>query len=272
MIDMFLRIITHLLPNARAWRITVDKSLRKFFEGLAPIGVDIKSFFDLILFDILPSTTRSLDLWEQQFGLRSYGLTEQQRRDRLEGVWKTLGGQDPYYIQSTLQANGFNVFVHEWWVPGTEPAVNSTAQATPRNPLTYLIDGDVTRVYFAECGEVLAQCGEADALAGETVSPTGYTLVNKIYEPVPAKVQCGEALAQSGELLAQCNETLSYYERLVRYNIPIDPNTWPYFLYIGGEIFGDLATIDPKRRDEFEELCLKICPTQQWLGILVTYT
>lgn len=272
MIDTFLRIITHLLPNARAWRITVDKTLRKFLTGLAPLGVDVKSYFDLILFDILPSTTRELDRWEQQFGLRAYGLTEQQRRDRLDITWKALGGQDPEYIQETLRANGFDVYVHEWWVPGTEPAVNSTAQATPRNPQTYLIDGGVTLAYFAECGETLAQCGEADALAGETVSPTGYLLVNKIYEPVPAKVQCGELQAECGELLAECDETLSYYERPISYNIPTDPNTWPYFLYIGGQTFGDLATVDPKRRDEFEELCLKICPTQQWLGIIVTYT
>lgn len=268
----FLRIFTHLLPNARAWRITIDKNLRKFFEGLAPLGVDIKLYFDLILFDILPRTTRQLSKWEEQFGLQAYGLTEQQRRDRLDRAWKTLGGQDPDYIQQSLQDNGFDVYVHEWWVPGTEPAVNDPSAATPRNPQTYLIDGDVKLVYFAECGEALAECGEADALAGETVSPTGYVLVNKILEPVAAEVQCGEVEAEAGEGLANCGDTLSYYERPVSYNIPTDPATWPYFLYIGGETFPGLATVDPKRRDEFEELCLKICPTQQWLGILVDYT
>lgn len=272
MIDTFLRIITHLLPNARAWRITVDKTLRKFFEGLAPLGVDIKLYYDLILYDILPSTTREIDLWEQQFGLRAYGLTEQQRRDRLDITWKALGGQDPYYIQTTLRAHGFDVYVHEWWVPGTEPAVNSHAAATPRNPLTYLRDGDISVTYFAECGEALAQCGEADAQAGETASPSGYVLVNKVYETIAVEMQAGELLAQCGEDSAQCDNVLTYIERNIRYTIPTDPSYWPYFLYIGGQTFGDLATVDPKRRDEFEELCLKISPNQQWLGILVTYT
>ena len=272
MIDTFLRIFAHLLPNARAWRITVDKSLRKFFEGLAPLGVDIKLYYDLILYDILPETTRELELWEQQFGLKAYGLTEPQRRDRLDRTWKTLGGQDPYYIQATLQANSFDVYVHEWWVPGTEPAVNSHAAATPRNPFTYLQQDTFGIVYLAECGEALAQCGEATAQAGNSLSPAGYVLVNKITEPLPRPMAAGESLAQCGEPLAECGDILSYYESPVRYTIPIDPATWPYFLYIGGATFGTLATVDPKRKDEFEELCLKICPTQQWLGILVTYT
>lgn len=272
MIATFLRIISHLLPNARAWGITVDKPLRRFFEGLSPLGVDIKQYYDLILYDILPSTTREMSLWEQQFGLRSYGLTEQQRRDRLDRTWKTLGGQDPFYIQNTLQANGFSVYVHEWWIPGTEPALNSHTAATPRNPLTYLRDDATGIVYIVECGEAIAQCGEATALAGNSLNPSGYVLVNKIYEPIPRLMAAGESLAQCGEPLAECGDTLSYYESPVKYNIPNDPSTWPYFLYIGGATFGDLATVDPKRKDEFEELCLKICPTQQWLGILVTYT
>jgi hypothetical protein len=164
------------------------------------------------------------------------------------------------------------VFVHEWWQPGTEPAVNSKAAATPRNPLLYLKETTAPIIYVVEAGEALAQCGEATAQAGESVNPLGYPLVNKIYHPVPREMAAGETLAQCGETLAQCGEILSYYESQVEYTVPTDPVYWPYFLYIGGETFGTLATVDPKRRDEFEELCLKICPNQQWLGIMVTYT
>jgi hypothetical protein len=56
-----------------------------------------------------------------------------------------------------------------------------------------------------------------------------------------------------------------------QYNITTDPDTWPYYLYIGGETFGDLAQIPESRRTEFETLCLKICPNQQWIGALVEY-
>lgn len=269
---MFLRIFKHLLPNARAWRITVDKKLRQFFAGLSGVGEDVKTSFDNIWLDIFPETTRELSAWEQQFGLRDTGLTEQQRRDRLAAAWKALGGQGPKYIQDTLQANGFDVYVHEWWEPGTEPAPGVKQCVTPRNPIMYLrreFTGVTLRV---ECGEATAQCGEPFAEAGNSLSPRGYPLVNKIFETVPDILPlCGEELAECGEPEALCGNYFTFREQLKEYIVPNDPAKWPYFLYIGGETFGDIAQVDPKRKDEFEALCLKICPAQQWLGILVEY-
>jgi len=236
---MFLNIFKHLLPNARAWKLTPDKYLRKFFTGLAnsDIATGVKTFFDEIFSDIDPQQTRELSAWENQFALPNTGLTEQERRDRLEATWQAVGGQDPRYIQDTLQAAGFPVYVHEWWIPGTEPAIDSPAAATPRNPNLVLTDGSV--VYLNECGEALAECGEALAECGERSTLVGYLLVNK-----------------DG----------------TTYTIPTDTAEWPYILYIGGTVFGASATVDASRKDEFEDLCLKICPAQQWLGIIVTYT
>lgn len=266
----FLNIFKHLLPNARAWKMTVTKNLRKFFEGLTGVGVDVKIFFDLILYDMLPATTRELEAWEKQFGLINTGLTEQQRRERLAAAWQDVGGQDPRYIQDTLHDHGFDVYVHEWWVPGTEPAIGVPC-ATPRNPLIWLRDSEERITYTVECNEPLAQCGEVGAEAGERVDPPGYALVNKVYESVINTLGAGEPLAQCGEEAAECGNILGYGERFIDYIIPVDPLKWPYFLYIGGETFGTLAQVDPKRKDEFEDLCLKICPTQQWLGIIVEY-
>lgn len=268
----FLNVFKHLLPNARAWRITVDKQLRQFFDGLSASGDDIKLFFDEILFDILPARTRELDAWEDQFGLRRTGaLSEAERRLRLDAAWKSIGGQDPRYIQDTLQANGFNVFIHEWWEPGTEPAPGVKACTTPRNPLLVLRNTSGSITYVAECGELLAQCGEVTAEAGNTLDPQGYPLVNKVVMTTPAIIGCGELLAEAGETVIECGNFSEFVEIPLEYTIPTDPLKWPYFLYIGGETFGDLAQVDPARKDEFEELCLKICPTQQWLGILVEY-
>ena len=57
---MFLNIFKHLLPDARAWRLTPDKFLRKFFVGLADsdIAAGVKTFFDEIFSDIDPILTR----------------------------------------------------------------------------------------------------------------------------------------------------------------------------------------------------------------------
>lgn len=268
----FLRIFKHLLPNARAWRVTVDKRLRQFFEGLSGSGSDIKTFLDDIWLDIFPQTTRELDAWEKQFGLADTGLTEQQRRDRMDAAWKSLGGQDPKYIQDTLRDNGFDVYVHEWWEPGTEPEPGVKQCVTPRNPLMYLRREFTGAVLMVDCGEPLAQCGEAFAEAGNGLQPLGYPLVNRILETVPDILPlCGEPMAEAGEPLAICGNYFEFRDNLREYIVPNDPAKWPYFLYIGGETFGTMAQVDPKRRDEFEALCLKISPLQQWLGILVEY-
>lgn len=269
---MFLRIFKHLLPRARAWRITVDKKLRQFFAGLAGAGDSVKLFLDEVWLDIFPATTRELGTWESQWGLQDAGLTEQQRRDRLDATWKALGGQSPGYIQDTLRANGFDVYVHEWWEPGTEPVPGVKQCVAPRNPLMWLRREFTGVTLLVECGEPSAQCGEAFAEAGNSLQPRGYPLVNKILRTVPDILPlCGEALAEAGEEIALCGNYTSYRSELQNYIVPRDPAKWPYFLYIGGQTFGDIAQVAPGRKDEFERLCLKICPAQQWLGILVEY-
>lgn len=269
---MFLRIFKHLLPRARAWRLTVDKRLRELFEGLSASGDSVKEFFDGVWLDIFPETTRELDSWEQQFALRNTGLDEQGRRDRLDATWKALGGQGPRYIQDTLRGAGFDVYVHEWWEPGTEPVPGVKQCVSPRNPLMWLRREFTGVTLLVECGEANAACGEAFAEAGNSLQPRGYPLVNKVFDTVPDILPlCGEALAEAGEVDALCGNYFEFRDILREYIVPNDPTKWPYFLYIGGETFGELAQVDPKRKDEFEALCLKICPAQQWLGILVEY-
>lgn len=268
----FFAVIRHLLPSGRAWRLTVDKSLRSFFLGLAAAGQSVRDFVDAVWLDIFPEETRELSAWEEQFGLQDTGLSEQDRRDRLAATWKALGGQSPRYIQDTLRARGFDVYVHEWWEPGTEPAIGSDACATPRDPTLYLRREFTQVTILVECGEDLAECGEAFAEAGNRLNPVGYPLVNKIVETVPdIEPLCGEELAACGEDLALCGNYIGYREEIRPYIVPRDQDKWAYFLYIGGENFGDIAQVPPSRKNEFEALCLKICPAHQWLGILVEY-
>lgn len=264
MTDLFLRVFKHLLPTGRAWRLTVDKTLRRFFAGLAELPGSVVEFFDLVWLDIDPRYTRQLDKWDETFGLRRVGLSESARRDRLAATWAAMGGQSPRYIQDTLQAHGFDVYVHEWWEPGSTPPV-------ARNPLTYLRNSSDAPTQLVECAEPDAECGETFAEAGNSRNPLGYPLVNKIWEPAPLLVACGEPLAECGELTAEAGNSTGYVFNRREYTVTADTATWPYFLYIGGKRFGDAAIVPSGRREEFEDLCLKICPLQQWLGILVTY-
>ena len=268
----FLNVFKHLLPRAKAWNLTKNKQLRQFFSGLAGTGDGVKSFLDDVWLDIFPETTREISKWEAQFALKSSALTESERRDRLAAAWRAIGGQDPEYIQKTLRDRGFDVYVHEWWEPGTEPTIGVHTCVTPRNPTLYLRREFVDASLLVDCGEALAQCGEAFAEAGNSVDPRGYPLVNKILDSVPDITSlCGEALMEAGEEVASCGYYIEFIESIREYIVPTDETKWPYFLYIGGENFGTISNIDPSRKNEFEELCLKICPTHLWLGILVEY-
>jgi len=233
---MSLGMFKHVLPRAKAWCITQNKRLREFFEGLVHLQVDYKAYIDLIWLDIFPETTRELEAWEDQFFLiKNTGLTEQERRDRLAERWKALGGQDPRYIQDTLQANGFDVYVHQWWVPASDPAV-------ARDPNTY-VTGD------------------------------SYMLVNILYEANIGSINsCGNPNMVCGRVSAVCGaSTATSYGRKI-YPVPSDPNEFPFVMYLGGSTFSGTANVPETRRDEFERLVLSLCPAQQWVGMLVKYT
>ena len=241
------------------------KQITEFFEGLTSLPENIRIYIDSIWDDIYPSTTRQLTEWENQFGLPNTITDEQERRDRLAARWQALGGQSPRYIQDTLQAAGFDVYIHEWWeLPRTEPPV-------VRNPLLVLNDGTGVTKFIMSDGVLEANDGAADANDGSSIDPTGYALINKILSPVTGAIGDGSVLMNDGGSEANDGAVeVSYQPK--PFVIPGDSSKWPYFLYIGGQVFPDHATIPASRRNEFETLCLKICPSQQWLGILVNFT
>lgn len=250
----------HLLPRgARAWIITTDKRLRQFFQGLSEgFLVTTRQFFDLIWLDIFPDTTRELVAWEEAFGLRPGDLTETERRERLAALWSARGGQDPRYIQDTLQAAGFDLYVHEWWVPGTDPPV-------ARNPFSVLATG------VFGCGDNEMQCGNVEAQCGQTYGDIGYMLVNKVYTVFVKYLGCGDDRAQCGENEAQCGENDGFDFIRKEYAVPSDSALWPYIVYIGGENFGDVAIVPEDRQEEIEDLLLKIIPAHLWIGLLIDF-
>jgi hypothetical protein len=265
----------HLLPRARAWSLTRDKTLRSFFEGLSGAPISARDFIDKIYEDRDPQLTRELSAYEQQFALAASILTTTQRRDRLAAAWSAQGGQSPKYIQDTLQAAGFDVYVHEWWVPSVAHpvggSVNNDVAPVARNPFTYINDGTAGLKFLLYDGGADAMDGGADAMDGATNAPPGYLLVNKIVFPYEDSASDGYSGMNDGAEMAQDNRVYRSYPSK-NYVIPADTTKYPYFIYIGASTFPDQAIIPNSRRSEFEALCLKICPTEQWLGILVNYS
>jgi len=180
----------------------------------------------------------------------------------LMRLGKNWGGQSPRYIQDTLRNAGFDVYVHEWWEPGTKNV---------RNPLLVLNDGNSSQAYLSVCGNAQAVCGNMNAVAGATNDPKGYPLVNKIFTAFEGIICAGYSSAVCGNSEAVAGANFGFMFSRKGYIIPTDPDKWPYFWYVGGENYPDLAQVPSARRDEFEDLMLKIAPQQHWIGVLVEY-
>ncbi len=234
MSDLFTRILQALLPTGRAFRLWVGSQLRQYIEGLSGFLADIRQHIDLIWLDTQPSSTRALDEWEAQFGLpNGAGMATPDRIERLNGEWAATGGQSPRYIQDVLQAAGFDVYVHEWWVPGSSPIET-------RDPNAYVTEAAGTWRYGiagARCGVAAVRCEDFDVYRTDpyiltTRGPDAYT------PPAP----------------------------------PTDSTKWPFVLYISSADIGIEAEIPAARRLEWERLVRMITPAQHWLGIIAIYT
>ena len=261
----FLDTFKAILPNGTAWNITATKSLREFFEGLVGLPEDIKEFTDLIWQDIGPETTRQLEKWEAQFGLIPNTTDEVARRDALIAAWQAVGGQSPGHLQDTLQAAGFDVYVHEWW-EFTGPG----GSRVTRDPRDYIDDG--TTVFTATSGNPATTSGDPDATAGSTIGATGILLVNKIANTVATWIATsGNPATTSGAPTMTSGANTGFITSAKTYKIPTDPDAWAHFWYVGGETFPDKADVPTARRDELDTLVLKLKPTQTWVGLLVNY-
>jgi len=260
---LFFRIFEHLLPRgAKTWAMKIeDLFLRQYFEGLTELPQDVKDFFDEIWLDMFPATTRELDLWEDQFGIVDQGLTDSERRIRLAGAWTAQGGQSPRYLQDLIADRGFtaaagfdDIYIHEWWDPaGGAGTTQGVAAPAPRNPNTHLTDANIlvnklatTETLFYGAGDVGLEATDPDDGAW-----------------TPAQSIDAQRCT--------AGEVLDIVRGQVAYTIPVATAEWRFFLYFGGPVWGNFADVDANRKDEFEDLLLKYCPGQQWLGLMINY-
>lgn len=113
--------LRHLLPDGTAWRVVVDKLLRRYLEGVSSVATDARVFIDEVAEDMVPDSTRELAEWQDQFALFKVG-DEAAQRNGLGAAWQANGGQSPRYLQDIMQAAGFPVYVHDWW---NEPGLDA---------------------------------------------------------------------------------------------------------------------------------------------------
>lgn len=232
-----INLITRLFPRAQAWRIAAESKLRQLLEGFAVLPENARDFVDGVYAELHPDTTTNLDAWERQFGINFPSQIESNRRLAVASKWSAMGGQSPQYIEDTLRAAGFDVYVHEWWSGA------NVAPRTVRDPRTYATDPLI---------------GEHQCIA-DADGPHG------CYDGADGP-QCTAWLMNEVNYIV--NDRLS---PIAPPPIPSDSDTWPYFIYIGGETFPNNAEVDAVRRDEFRELLLSLTPAHLWIVTLVDY-
>jgi hypothetical protein len=262
-------LLRKLLPVARPWWLSADKPLRRWLSGVSEWATAVRAAADRVWLDLLPQETEKLDKWEAQFGLNPREFAEHIRRDRVEAAWQDTGSLSPHYIKNVLDLNQFSTLhVHEWWVPGTEPAPGETTCATPRDPRQYLRNPGGVPSYGVQIGSGVQFGSGVQAQGAQSL--TGYALANgvTIYAPKYRRQVGRGTQAGSGPQFAS-NE--GFEDRPILREIPSDPAKWVHFWYVGGVNFGELALVPSWRREELETLVLKHGPRRGWVGMIVEY-
>ena len=245
------------LPQSRAFSLIITKRMRLFYQGLS-YPQYYRDLFDTTYKQLDPQVTDNLVRWEEQFYLPSSGLTEQERRDRLEATWKMTGGQSPGYLQSILRGYGFDVYVHDWWMPDEQI-------------LDLTMGGD-----DAFMGGENARMG-AQIVEYPVPWNPNLLLVDPYYPLVNRTSVTSYAPLSMGSEDAFMNGENSFMGSLRKtesgdfYPIPADPTKWRGFVYVAGETMPNQATVPLERKAEFEELILSIFPADKWVGVIVEY-
>lgn len=263
----YFNLFKYILPKSNAFNITIQKWLTKFFEGLTALPDDYRDYLDTVYLAIFPDDTNSIELWEDQWGIRNPASTLSMRRNDVDIRWKLKGGQSAYYLESILQGAGFDVQVHE-----NNPKVDP--------------DNFISANFVMTCGMTTAVCGNDDAFAGKT---GGYILANGFIPETTALrdylMVCGWDGVDNitcGQQEAVCGYFNEFVVNPKIYSIPDNSDYWDDVFFIGGDATRnptthvltaiETVTLDADRQQEFESLILKIKPVHTWAGLMIDYS
>ncbi|MHC4868059.1 MAG: hypothetical protein ACYTEX_28650, partial [Planctomycetota bacterium] len=148
------------------------------------------------------------------------------------------GGQSPNYLQTALQDAGFDVYVHEWW----------------------RVDGDEKPIQMGDG----TQMGDGAQMGGKLPIPTGYPVArnpipyindsqpnNLLVNPVERayldyKHQMGDGTQMGDGAQMGANNGIKYIEKI--YPHPDNGDDYPFYMYVGGETWPDIVSIEGARR------------------------
>jgi len=136
----FLPTIKRLLPKGKAFKLFFGSTPEKIMKANALQAGRMKDFFDNVRDAGIPNgklPVEALPDWEEFLALQgNSALSSQERNDRINGKYTAQGGQGPDYIQDTLQAAGYPVYLQENPAPRIDPRTVS-GLLIPCSPVYY---------------------------------------------------------------------------------------------------------------------------------------
>lgn len=228
----FFKAIKLLLPRSKAFDLTQETSLRKFFSGMADLPEDVRYNNELVYMDLWPDTSRAVQEWEQQFGILFSDVKYANLRSNiLKALWRiSIGGQSVQYLQDLLQNFDPGIRVYE------------------NNPVKNPRDANV--VYASLCGSTISVCGNKKMCCGYKVGDQDF---------VPTVIRNNQDST---------------------YDIPIDPNYWVNYFFVGGEVIRNSRNeiiylkkilIDKKWQSFIEYVILKVKPVHMGAIVFIEY-
>lgn len=257
-------LLNSLLPEGPIVTPKIDGDLDKFLDGIS-LGIENTKLFLKKLADIRnPYNTSILSDLEKEYGIITKdNISEEIRIMQLATkIYETAGTGSKDNLENALQRAGFDVLVHS-----NSPAVD---------PAIFL-----DQAFQLVCGDPLnAFAGDPNAYCGRV---GGYLLVNgAIFTRRPNYLSIGDPLnAFAGDPICMTGYFLSLIKEVKEYEIPDDPDTWPFIFFVGGPATrggsGELTDIETadvpsERRQEFENIILSYKPIFTWAGLIINYT
>lgn len=263
-------VVRAAMPKGSVWIPKPGGNLDKIYDVTGDI-------IDLICKRMLnarfvrnPKKTFLLDDLEREYGIiKNDLLTELERRTRLDAKKnQSPGGGTATDLQAALDNAGFNVLVHKN-NPPVDPALFLTQN------FQMVAGGDNAFAGFEPISGP-PTTAFAGLLGGEL-------LVNgSVFEQSPAiTMQAGGAFAFAGNGDAVAGRFDSLNREPIIYEIPTDPEDWPFVFFVGGEATRDPITdeltaieqgfVPNERRSEFETIILSIKPTYTWAALIITF-
>lgn len=184
----------------------------------------IRAYIAQTIADTFPRTSERLADHSTQIG-----SPVELSREAIQSEVAANGAQSPGEFQSIIQAAGFDLYVHEWWIPGTVPPV-------VRNPGDL---GQPFRVYV-----------------------TGVTQAQKKYKHQCTAIGAGMAQATTTPWRYLAGAYDGYLYRLKQYQGPANDAERTRYFYLGGQTFPDPGTVALDSLPELDRLIYKYKPAR----------